>query len=49
MPIETLYELFQKYPQVETDTRQLKPGCIFFALRGDMPMLMKEQYWLKIH
>ncbi len=35
MPIETLYELFQKYPQVETDTRHLKPGCIFFALRGD--------------
>ncbi len=35
MPIETLYELFQKHPLVETDTRHLKPGCIFFALRGD--------------
>ena len=35
MPIETLYELFQKYPLVETDTRHLKPGCIFFALRGE--------------
>lgn len=35
MPIETLYELFQKHPLVETDTRHLKPSCIFFALRGD--------------
>lgn len=35
MSIESLYALFQQYPHVETDTRQLKPGCIFFALRGD--------------
>lgn len=35
MSIESLYALFQQYPHVETDTRQLKPGCIFFALRGE--------------
>ncbi len=35
MSIESLYALFQQYPHVETDTRQLKSGCIFFALRGD--------------
>ena len=35
MSIESLYALFQQYPHVETDTRQFKPGCIFFALRGE--------------
>jgi UDP-N-acetylmuramoyl-tripeptide--D-alanyl-D-alanine ligase len=35
MSIESLYTLFQQYPHVETDTRQLKPGCLFFALRGE--------------
>lgn len=35
MSIESLYTLFQQYPLVETDTRQLKPGCLFFALRGE--------------
>ena len=35
MSIESIYALFQQYPLVETDTRHLKPGCIFFALRGD--------------
>ena len=35
MSIESLYALFQQYPHVETDTRQLKSGCIFFALRGE--------------
>ncbi len=32
---ETLYSLFLKHPDVCTDTRQIRPGCLFFALRGD--------------
>ncbi|MFM1793891.1 MAG: hypothetical protein RL642_276 [Bacteroidota bacterium] len=34
MQIEELYEFYLKYPQVQTDTRQLKKGDIFFALKG---------------
>lgn len=34
MTIEQLYELFQRHPSVQTDTRQLKPGDLFFALKG---------------
>ena len=33
--ISTLYSIFQEHPLVSTDTRQLPPGCIFFALRGE--------------
>lgn len=29
-----LYEIYQQYPSVETDTRKLKPNDIFFALKG---------------
>ena len=32
--IEELYKLYQQYPSVQTDTRKLKPGDIFFALKG---------------
>jgi UDP-N-acetylmuramoyl-tripeptide--D-alanyl-D-alanine ligase len=32
--IEQLYALFLKYPSVQTDTRKLKQGDIFFALKG---------------
>lgn len=35
MSIESLYALFQQHPVVETDTRQLQPGCIFFGLHGE--------------
>jgi UDP-N-acetylmuramoyl-tripeptide--D-alanyl-D-alanine ligase len=35
MPVEELYALYKKYPSVRTDTRQLKPGDIFFALKGE--------------
>lgn len=35
MTIEQLYQLYQQHPHVQTDTRQLKKGDIFFALRGD--------------
>ncbi|RYY56765.1 MAG: UDP-N-acetylmuramoyl-tripeptide--D-alanyl-D-alanine ligase [Chitinophagaceae bacterium] len=35
MQIEQLYEIYKKYPSVQTDTRKLKTGDIFFALKGD--------------
>ena len=34
MTIEQLYTIFQQYPSVQTDTRTLKAGDIFFALKG---------------
>src|SRR6185436_2102584 len=34
MMIEELYKLYKQYPSVQTDTRKLKPGDIFFALKG---------------
>ncbi len=34
MTIEQLYELYKQYPSVQTDTRKLKKGDIFFALKG---------------
>ena len=34
MDTAALYELFLKYPSVETDTRKLQKGDIFFALKG---------------
>lgn len=34
MPIEELYSRYLQYPSVQTDTRKLKPGDIFFALKG---------------
>lgn len=34
MTIPELYDLYLKHPQVETDTRKLKPGDIYFALSG---------------
>lgn len=34
MNIETLYDLYVKHPYVSTDTRNILPGGIFFALRG---------------
>lgn len=32
--IAELYRLFQKHPSVQTDTRKIKEGDIFFALKG---------------
>src|SRR6187431_3282984 len=34
MMIEELYKIFQLYPSVQTDTRKLRTGDIFFALKG---------------
>ena len=34
MKIEELYGVYLKYPSVQTDTRKLKKGDLFFALKG---------------
>lgn len=34
MKIEQLYSLYKQNPSVQTDTRKLKPGDLFFALKG---------------
>lgn len=34
MKTEALYTLFRQHPEVCTDTRKIKAGCLFFALRG---------------
>ncbi len=35
MQIEKLYKIFKESGNVSTDTRQILPGSLFFALRGD--------------
>jgi len=32
--LKKLYEVFEKHPQVVTDSRKVTPGCLFFALKG---------------
>lgn len=32
--IEELYKIFQQHPVICTDTRNIKPGSLFFALKG---------------
>jgi UDP-N-acetylmuramoyl-tripeptide--D-alanyl-D-alanine ligase len=34
-PVETLYDIYLNGAKICTDTRQIEPGCIFFALKGD--------------
>lgn len=34
MSIQELYQIFRQYPSVQTDTRQLRTGDLFFALKG---------------
>ncbi|THU41322.1 UDP-N-acetylmuramoyl-tripeptide--D-alanyl-D-alanine ligase [Niastella caeni] len=34
MTIEQLYDIYRQYPSAQTDTRKLKAGDIFFALKG---------------
>ena len=34
MMVEELYKIYQQYSSVQTDTRKLKAGDIFFALKG---------------
>lgn len=33
--IEELYSIYIKHPVISTDSRQIMPGCLFFALKGD--------------
>lgn len=35
MNIEAIYKIYLEYPSVQTDTRKLKSGDIYFALKGD--------------
>lgn len=35
MQIEQLYQLYLKHPHIQTDTRKLKSGELFFALKGE--------------
>lgn len=35
MNIQALYQLFLQHPHIQTDTRKLKEGELFFALKGD--------------
>ena len=35
MTIEELYQCYQEQPIVSTDTRQIVPGSLFFALKGE--------------
>jgi UDP-N-acetylmuramoyl-tripeptide--D-alanyl-D-alanine ligase len=34
MTIEQLYDICLRHPSIQTDTRQLQPGDLFFALKG---------------
>ncbi|MBI2730408.1 MAG: UDP-N-acetylmuramoyl-tripeptide--D-alanyl-D-alanine ligase, partial [Sphingobacteriales bacterium] len=34
MTVEKLYKIYLQYPSVQTDTRKLKAGDLFFALKG---------------
>ncbi|HLI93734.1 MAG TPA: Mur ligase family protein, partial [Puia sp.] len=34
MTIEKIYEIYLRHPSIKTDTRQLQPGDLFFALKG---------------
>lgn len=34
MSIAELYEIYKKYPSVKTDSRNIQPGDLFFALKG---------------
>jgi UDP-N-acetylmuramoyl-tripeptide--D-alanyl-D-alanine ligase len=34
MKTEDLYEIYLQHPSVQTDTRKLKEGDLFFALKG---------------
>jgi UDP-N-acetylmuramoyl-tripeptide--D-alanyl-D-alanine ligase len=33
---EEFYSIYLRFPQICTDSRKSKPGCLYFALRGDL-------------
>ncbi|MBK6383092.1 MAG: UDP-N-acetylmuramoyl-tripeptide--D-alanyl-D-alanine ligase [Chitinophagaceae bacterium] len=35
MSVEELYNIYKEYPSIQTDTRKLKEGDVFFALKGE--------------
>ena len=35
MHISELFKIYQQFPSIQTDTRRLKPGDLFFALKGN--------------
>ncbi|MBK7172913.1 MAG: UDP-N-acetylmuramoyl-tripeptide--D-alanyl-D-alanine ligase [Bacteroidales bacterium] len=35
MPVEELYSIYRKYPDIVTDSRKISKDCLFFALKGD--------------
>jgi UDP-N-acetylmuramoyl-tripeptide--D-alanyl-D-alanine ligase len=35
MQIQQLYSIYKQYPSIQTDTRKLRTGDLFFALKGD--------------
>jgi UDP-N-acetylmuramoyl-tripeptide--D-alanyl-D-alanine ligase len=35
MTTEQIYLLYLQYPKVETDSRKIEKGCLFFALKGE--------------
>jgi len=35
MTIPDLYQIYLKHPRINTDTRKITEGCLFFALRGE--------------
>lgn len=34
LSLEALYHIYRQHPDIETDSRQIRPDCLFFALRG---------------
>ena len=36
MLLPDLYSIFLQYPSIQTDTRKLQPGDLFFALKGPL-------------
>jgi UDP-N-acetylmuramoyl-tripeptide--D-alanyl-D-alanine ligase len=34
MSIEDIYKIYQQFPSIQTDTRKLQKGDLFFALKG---------------
>ena len=35
MNIHELYKIYRKYPDISTDSRDIRPGCLFIALKGE--------------
>jgi UDP-N-acetylmuramoyl-tripeptide--D-alanyl-D-alanine ligase len=35
MNLHELYKIYRKFPDISTDSRDIRPGCLFFALKGE--------------